>query len=89
MPVISMFYGLIIAMYYLDTKAHKLPHIHVKYGEKEGVYEIPNGNLLEGSLPSNKEKLVKAWIEIHQEDLMANWQLAISGNKVYNIDPLK
>jgi hypothetical protein len=89
MPVISMFYGLIIAMYYLDTKQHKLPHIHVKYGEMEGVYEIPNGNLLEGSLPSNKEKLVKAWIEIHQEDLMANWQLAVSGNKVYNIDPLK
>ena len=55
----------------------------------EGVYEIPNGNLLEGSLPSNKEKLVKAWIEIHQEELMANWQLAVSGNKVYNIDPLK
>ena len=89
MPVISMFYGLIIAMYYLDTKQHKLPHIHVKYGEMEGVYEIPNGNLLEGILPSNKEKLVKAWIEIHQEDLMANWQLAVSGNKVYNIDPLK
>lgn len=43
MPVISMFYGLIIAMYYLDTKTHKLPHIYVKYGEKEGVYEIPNG----------------------------------------------
>lgn len=45
--------------------------------------------LLEGFLPSNKEKLVKAWIEIHQEDLMANWQLAVSGNKVYNIDPLE
>ena len=84
-----MFYGLIIAMYYLDTKQHNLPHIHVKYGDMEGVYEIPNGNLLEGSLPSHKEKLVKAWIEIHHEELMANWQLAVSGNKVYNIDPLK
>ena len=89
MPVISMFYGLIIAMYYLDTKQHKLPHIHVKYGELEGVYQIPNGQLLEGFLPSNKEKLVEAWIEIHQEDLMANWRLAVSGNKVFNIDPLK
>lgn len=89
MPVISMFYGLIVAMYYLDTKQHHLPHIHVKYGEKEGVYEIPSGRLLEGSLPKNKEKLVVAWIEIHQEDLMANWQLAVTGNKVFNIDPLK
>lgn len=89
MPVISMFYGLIIAMYYLDTKQHKLPHIHVKYGEMEGVYEIPTGILLEGSLPANKEKLIQAWIEIHQEDLMANWQLAVTGNQVFRIDPLK
>lgn len=89
MPVISMFYGLIVAMYYLDTKQHKLPHIHVKYGEMEGVYEIPGGKLLEGGLPPNKEKLVQAWIEIHREDLMANWQLAISGTKVFTIDPLK
>jgi hypothetical protein len=74
MPVISMFYGLIVAMYYLDTKQHKLPHIHIKYGENEAVYQIPGGELLEGFLPVNKEKLVKAWIEIHKEDLMANWQ---------------
>ena len=60
MLVISMFYGLIVAMYYLDTQQHKLPHIHVKYGELEAVYEIPNGNVLEGSLPSNKERLVQA-----------------------------
>ncbi len=89
MPVISMFYGLIVAMYYLDTKQHKLPHIHIKYAESEAVYQIPDGNLLEGSLPANKEKLIKAWIEIHKEELMANWQLAISGNKVFTIDPLK
>jgi hypothetical protein len=50
MPVISMFYGLIVSMYYLDTKQHKLPHIHVKYSGVEAVYEIPNGNLLEGSI---------------------------------------
>jgi hypothetical protein len=72
MPVISMFYGLIIAMYYLHTKQHNLPHIHVKYGEMEGVYKIPGGELIEGFLPSNKEKLLQARIEIHQEDLMAN-----------------
>lgn len=63
MPVISMFYGLIVAMYYLDTKQHKLPHIHVKYGEKEAVYQIPEGELLEGSLPGNKEKLIKAGLK--------------------------
>lgn len=53
MPVISMFYGLIVSMYYLGTKQHKLPHMHVKYGENEGVYQIPEGILLEGNLPWN------------------------------------
>ena len=89
MPVLSVFYGLIVSMYYLDSKQHKLQHIHVKYGEQEGVYQIPEGYLLEGYLPSNKEKLIQAWIEIHREDLIANWSLAISGNKVFSISPLK
>ena len=60
-----------------------------RYNEFEAVYEIPNGSLLEGMLPSNKEKLVQAWIEIHQEELMANWLLASTGNKIFAIDPLK
>ncbi len=89
MPVISMFYGLIVSMYYLDTKQHNLPHVHVRYGEVEAIYQIPEGNLLQGSMPSNKEKLIQAWIEIHKEDLMTDWQLAVAGSRVFNIDPLK
>lgn len=58
-----MFYGLIISMYYLDTKQHSHPHIHVKYAENEAVYQIPAGAMLEGSLQANKEKLVLAWVE--------------------------
>jgi hypothetical protein len=60
-----------------------------EYGEMEAVYKIPGGELIEGSLPTNNEKLVQAWIVIHQEDLMANWQLAVTGNKTFTIDPLK
>ncbi len=76
-------------MYYLDTKQHNSPHIHIRYGELEAIYQIPNGTLLQGSMPSNKEKLIQAWIEIHKEDLMADWQLAVTGNKVFGIEPLK
>lgn len=89
MPVISMFYGLMVSMYYLDTKQHNHPHIHVKFAELEAIYQIPEGFLLEGSMPSNKEKLIQAWIEIHKEDLVADWQLAVTGKKVFTIDPLK
>jgi hypothetical protein len=82
MPVISMFYGIIISMYFFDNKKHKLPHIHAKYQDQEAIFSIPEGELLEGELKSNKLKLVQAWIEIHKEELMAGYEL-------YKIDPLK
>lgn len=89
MPVISLFQGLIIYMFYLDNKQHKLPHIHVRYNDDEAVYSVPDGNLLEGSLPKAKERLILAWIELRKEDLMADWQLAVNGQKVFAIEPLK
>jgi hypothetical protein len=89
MPVISMFYGLIVSMYYLDNKQHNFPHIHVRYQEEEGVFRIPDGILIEGSLPGGKLKLVVAWIELHKDELMADWRLAVNGQKIFSIDPLK
>jgi Domain of unknown function (DUF4160) len=89
MAIISMFYGIIISMYYLDNKQHNLPHIHVKYQDEEAVISIIDGHLLEGTLKPNKMKLVQAWIEIHNEELMADWALAISGETIFKIDPLK
>lgn len=41
MPAISMFYGIIVYMYYLDNRKHKKPHIHVKYSGDEVVIENP------------------------------------------------
>ncbi|MDA0839527.1 MAG: DUF4160 domain-containing protein [Planctomycetota bacterium] len=72
MPVISMFYGIIVSMYFLDNRQHKMPHIHAKYQDSEAVLSIPEGELLDGSLPPAKLRLVSAWIEIHRDDLMAN-----------------
>jgi hypothetical protein len=44
---------------------------------------------LEGSLKPNKIKLLQAWVEIHAEELLADWDLAISGQRIFKIDPLK
>ena len=84
-----MFYGLIVRMYYFDTQQHSAPHIHVHYQDSSAVVEIPTGKLLEGRLPKAKHKLIDAWVEIHNEELMADWQLAINGESVFKIDPLK
>ena len=89
MPSISMFYGLIIYMYYQDNEQHHLPHIHAKYQDNEAVISIPDAEILEGHLPKKKLNLVKAWIAIHEEELMADWSLAMNGESVYKIAPLQ
>ena len=72
----------------MDNRQHKLPHIHVRHQDDEAVYAIADGELLAGSIPSAKARLVQAWIEIHRDDLMADWQLAVSGQHPYKIEPL-
>lgn len=84
-----MFYGLIIYLYFYDNKKHNIPHIHVEYQGKEAVVSILDSTILEGDLPAKKMKLVTAWIEIHQEELLANWALAVKGEQVFKIDPLR
>jgi hypothetical protein len=89
MPVISMFYGVVVLMYYFDNRKHQLPHVHVQYSDEEAVISIPDGEIIEGSIKKSKLKLVQAWIEIHQEELMADWQLAVTGRQIFKIDPLR
>jgi hypothetical protein len=89
MAVLSMFYGIIVSMYDFDNRQHKLPHIHVRYQDHEAVIAIEDGVVLEGDLPGNKMKLIQAWVELHKDDLIANWSLAISGEGVFKIDPLR
>jgi hypothetical protein len=89
MPVISMFYGIIVSLYFLDNRRHKRPHIHVKYQKDEAVVAIPYGRVLEGKLPPGKMRLVIAWIELHRDELMADWELAVKGQQPYKIEPLR
>ncbi len=89
MPVISMSFGIIISMYFIDDKRHKRPHIHAKYQDEEAVIAIPEGDLLEGGLPPGKLKLVLAWVEIHRDELVADWQLVASGQNPFKIEPLR
>lgn len=89
MPTISMFYGIIICLYFYDDERHKLPHIHAKYQGQEAVFSIIDGALLAGEIPISTARLVQAWIEIHREDLRADWELAADGQIPFPIDPLR
>jgi len=88
MPIISMFYGIIIRMFLIDNKQHSLPHIHAKYAEFEASVSIGEGEVLAGELPRKQLRLVQAWIELHRDELLADWDLAAGGENPYKIDPL-
>lgn len=89
MPVLSKFYGVVVLMYFFDNRQHQRPHIHVQYGDQEAVISIPDGNVIAGLISTSKLKLVQAWVEIHQDELMADWNLAVSGQAISKIEPLK
>jgi hypothetical protein len=76
-------------MFYFDNRQHQLPHIHAQYAEYEALIAIDGGDTLEGDLPISRMKLVQAWLEIHNEELMTDWRLAIQGQKLIKIEPLK
>jgi len=88
MPTISMFFGIIIRMYYAP-KEHNPPHIHLYYQDFSATVDIKTCEILEGNIPSKQHRLVTAWIEIHREELLADWALCQNGQKPFNIDPLK
>jgi hypothetical protein len=88
MPIISMFYGIIVRMFLIDNKHHNSPHIHAKYAEFEASIGIVEGDVLAGELPRKQLRLVQAWVELHREELMADWELAVGGENPYKIDPL-
>ena len=89
MPTISMFYGIVISLYFYDTKQHNLPHIHVRYQDTKAIFNIETSEMIEGNLPKKQQKLVSAWMEIHHDELVADWELAVVGETPYKIDPLK
>lgn len=89
MPLISMFYGIVVRMYFMDVERHHLPHIHVEYQGSKASYAIASGERLAVELPLAKERLLLAWIELHRAELMADWDLAVRGEEPFRIEPLR
>ena len=73
----------------MDNKEHQMPHIHIEYGEYKAVISFPDCKKLADDFPNDKLKLVIAWVEILQDELMADRKLAVSGQPVYKIDALR
>jgi hypothetical protein len=89
MPTISMFYGIIVMMFYKDSGKHNKPHIHVRYQDDKASIGIEDGCVLAGKVPPKQLRLVQAWVEIHRDELFADWQLALAGEEPFRISPLQ
>jgi hypothetical protein len=88
MPELSRFFGIIIRMYMEAGEPHHLPHFHAYNQDDVAVYGLDPLDLVAGSLPRRQRRLVEAWAELHQEELIANWQRLQAGEPPEPIEPL-
>lgn len=86
MPTISMFYGIVISMFYND---HAPPHFHAKYAECKGLIDIQRLEMMEGDLPRRALELILDWAELHQAELLHDWSLCQGKQAPHKIEPLK
>ncbi len=86
MPSLSMFYGILIFMNRVNE--HNPPHFHATYQDFEASFDM-DGKLIAGKMPLRQRRLIVAWVTIHHDELLANWELAQKGEELYKIDPLR
>lgn len=74
---------------YFAPKEQNPPHIHAYYQDQTCTMSIQEGEILEGMMPKKQLKLISAWIEIHKDELLADWELCQNGEKPFPVEPLK
>ncbi|HEY0414297.1 MAG TPA: DUF4160 domain-containing protein [Allosphingosinicella sp.] len=70
MPVVSIFFGIVIRMYHDE---HPPPHFHAAYQGFAAFVRISDGEVIHGALPKKAARIVRQWALDHREALMANW----------------
>lgn len=86
MPTISVFFGIIIRMYYDD---HAPSHFHAYYGEYSAQISIESLDVIGGLLPKRVLALAVEWAIEHREELRADWLRAGEHQPLLSIDPLE
>ena len=89
MPELSRFFGIIIRMYWEANAPHHNSHFHAYYQDEVGVFSIDPVELIAGSLPKRQQRLVEAWAELHQQELLDDWKRLQAGRTALPIDPLR
>ena len=89
MPELSRFYGIIIRMFAEPGAPHHQPHFHAYYQNSTAVFAIDPLEIIGGSFPQRQLRLVEAWAELHQGELLEDWERLQTGQLPYRISPLR
>lgn len=73
MPTISIFFGIVVQMYWND---HNPPHYHAQYQGSRALIAIDTGEIIAGSMPSGARRILREWTARHRMELLANWERA-------------
>ena len=87
MATLANFYGILIGMKPEKNGKHHRAHIHAWYSGKVAVFDILTRKRIKGSLPPDQTNMVKAFIAIHEAELLANWEsIHLPDGKYFPID---
>lgn len=76
-------------MYWEVNAPHHSPHFHDHYQDDVAIYGVHPVEMMAGSLPRRQRRLVEAWAELHQQELMGNWQRLQTGQSPLPVQPLE
>ena len=85
MPTISIFYGVVIQMFWRE---HNPPHFHAIYAGEEAIIDIRTLEVMEGGLSRRALAMVLDWAEANRDDLLENWRLCQLKQHPNRIEPL-
>ncbi len=72
MPLLSSFYGILVYMYKEKLSPHNTAHVHAVFaGDRMSI--ASNGEILAGKLPRKQQKLMEAWVALHEDEINAAW----------------
>jgi hypothetical protein len=89
LPELSRFHGIIIRMFAEPSAPHHRPHFHAYYQNAVAVFGIRPLEVIGGVLPQRQQRLVEAWAELHEGELLENWDRLQRGQLPYRISPLR
>ena len=86
MPAISIFFGIVIRMFYND---HEPVHFHAEYQGQRGKFDL-TGRMVAGNILSKTAlHLIRQWAKLHAAEIAANWQRMKAGKPLETIEPLR